>query len=362
MSADAPAPAAPPAPPGRLPFQTVFTRTATVIANLTSIVVFIREFPPWLQALPKLGWREASVDLILRLTAQAVVLSVINTFVVALPLAGAIYYFRFVAERRSVTERRTVDGGDLEALLDPSANRDVLAYLAAHRPSCHSDTGKRADRGGREVRRLDRLQSVVRPMPLRRPHHAPPHLRPGPRAALGLLPAAGRAARDGAGDGRGAGTRDRCRLGGVRALRGGLACSGPAFLDAARVRRRTRAAVTRTVLAGAVLACASLTGSVAGAPTARPRPPNIVLIVADDLGYGDLASYGHHTLKTPALDRLAREGVRLTSYYAASPLCSPSRAAMLTGRTPFRTGIESWIPEARATSSSARARSRWRRC
>jgi arylsulfatase A-like enzyme len=75
------------------------------------------------------------------------------------------------------------------------------------------------------------------------------------------------------------------------------------------------------------------------------RPPNIVLIVADDLGYGDLASYGHHTIKTPALDRLAREGMRLTSYYAASPLCSPSRAAMLTGRTPFRTGIESWIPE-----------------
>jgi len=101
MSADTPPLPAPPAPPGRLPFQVIFTRTATVIANLTSIVVFIREFPPWVQALPKLGWREASVDLILRLTAQAVVLSVINTFVVALPLAGVIYYFRFVAERRS---------------------------------------------------------------------------------------------------------------------------------------------------------------------------------------------------------------------------------------------------------------------
>jgi len=102
MPADTSPPAAPlPGPPGRLPFRTIFTRTATVIANLTSIVVFIREFPPWLQALPRLGWREASVDLILRLTAQAVVLSVINTFVVALPLAGAIYYFRFIAERRS---------------------------------------------------------------------------------------------------------------------------------------------------------------------------------------------------------------------------------------------------------------------
>ena len=99
-SASSPGPAGP-APSGRLPFQTVFARTASVIANLTAIVVFIREFPPWLGALPRLGWREASIDLGLRLTAQAVVLSVINTFVVALPLAGAIYYFRFLAERRS---------------------------------------------------------------------------------------------------------------------------------------------------------------------------------------------------------------------------------------------------------------------
>ncbi len=81
---------------------------------------------------------------------------------------------------------------------------------------------------------------------------------------------------------------------------------------------------------------------VAAAPA--ERSPNVVLILADDLGYGDLGSYGHPVLKTPALDRLAREGLRLTSYYAPSPLCSPSRASLLTGRTPFRTGIESWIP------------------
>ena len=73
-------------------------------------------------------------------------------------------------------------------------------------------------------------------------------------------------------------------------------------------------------------------------------PPNILLIVADDLGYGDLSSYGHPVLKTPSIDRLASEGMRFTSFYAASPLCSPSRAAFMTGRTPFRTGIESWIP------------------
>jgi len=72
--------------------------------------------------------------------------------------------------------------------------------------------------------------------------------------------------------------------------------------------------------------------------------PNIVLIYADDLGYGDLGIYGHHTIKTPHLDQLAREGVRLTNYYAPSPLCSPSRAGLMTGRTPFRSGIRSWIP------------------
>jgi arylsulfatase A-like enzyme len=79
---------------------------------------------------------------------------------------------------------------------------------------------------------------------------------------------------------------------------------------------------------------------------AADAPPNILLIVADDLGYGDLASYGHRVIKTPSLDRLAADGLRFTDYYAASPLCSPSRAAMMTGRTPFRTGIESWIPPA----------------
>ena len=78
---------------------------------------------------------------------------------------------------------------------------------------------------------------------------------------------------------------------------------------------------------------------------AAQTPPNILLIYVDDLGYGDLASYGHPVLKTPNLDRLAREGLRLTSYYAPSALCSPSRAGLLTGRTPYRTGIQSWIPE-----------------
>lgn len=78
---------------------------------------------------------------------------------------------------------------------------------------------------------------------------------------------------------------------------------------------------------------------------AAVSPPNVVVIYADDLGYGDLGIYGHHTIETPNLDRLAGEGMRFTSFYAPSPLCSPSRAGLLTGRTPFRTGIRSWIPE-----------------
>ncbi|MEM8983427.1 MAG: sulfatase-like hydrolase/transferase [Pseudomonadota bacterium] len=74
------------------------------------------------------------------------------------------------------------------------------------------------------------------------------------------------------------------------------------------------------------------------------EPRNILIIYVDDLGYGDLASYGHPIIETPALDALAADGLRLTNYYAPSPLCSPSRAALLTGRHPYRTGIRSWIP------------------
>ena len=67
--------------------------------------------------------------------------------------------------------------------------------------------------------------------------------------------------------------------------------------------------------------------------------PNIVLINCDDLGYGDLGSYGSTINKTPALDRMADEGVRFTDFYVASPVCSPSRGALMTGCYPTRIGF-----------------------
>ncbi len=66
--------------------------------------------------------------------------------------------------------------------------------------------------------------------------------------------------------------------------------------------------------------------------------PNIVIIFADDMGYGDAGVFGHPTIRTPFLDRMAREGMKLTQFYVASSVCSPSRAALLTGRLPKRTG------------------------
>src|SRR5688572_27224287 len=71
---------------------------------------------------------------------------------------------------------------------------------------------------------------------------------------------------------------------------------------------------------------------------ARERP-NVIVILADDLGAGDLSCYGHPRFKSPNLDRLAAEGVRLTQLNAPAPYCAPSRASLLTGRYPLRCGM-----------------------
>ncbi len=101
---------------------------------------------------------------------------------------------------------------------------------------------------------------------------------------------------------------------------------------------------------GRILAAAAFVlgiGSAGCVPVASPtssvptdeRSPNVVIIFADDLGYGDLGSYGHPTIRTPHLDRMADEGQRWTSFYSQAPVCSPSRAALLTGRIHLRSGM-----------------------
>lgn len=81
------------------------------------------------------------------------------------------------------------------------------------------------------------------------------------------------------------------------------------------------------------------------APPLAAAQPNLILFLADDLGYGDLACYGHPIIKTPNLDAFAKQGVRLTQCYSGSAVCSPSRSALLTGRTPHRNGVYTWIAE-----------------
>jgi arylsulfatase A-like enzyme len=73
--------------------------------------------------------------------------------------------------------------------------------------------------------------------------------------------------------------------------------------------------------------------------SAAEKLPNFVIIFADDLGYGDLACFGHPSIRTPEFDRMADEGMRFTQFYAAANICSPSRVALLTGRYPIRSGI-----------------------
>ena len=79
----------------------------------------------------------------------------------------------------------------------------------------------------------------------------------------------------------------------------------------------------------------------ASAVTAEERPPNVVIIFCDDLGYGDLSSFGSTNIRTPHLDRMAVEGQKWTSFYSADPVCTPSRAGLLTGRYPIRNGMSS---------------------
>ncbi len=78
----------------------------------------------------------------------------------------------------------------------------------------------------------------------------------------------------------------------------------------------------------------------AARPAAADRLPNILVILADDLGYGELGCYGGKQVPTPNIDSIAASGIRFTAGYVSAPLCSPSRAGMMTGRYPTRYGHE----------------------
>ncbi|MBC8165121.1 MAG: sulfatase, partial [Bryobacteraceae bacterium] len=86
-------------------------------------------------------------------------------------------------------------------------------------------------------------------------------------------------------------------------------------------------------------------GAVCSSAAAQTGKPNFIVIFADDLGYGDLACYGSKTNETPNLDRMASEGVRFTDFYVPMPFCAPSRAALLTGRYPFRHVVNNPAPD-----------------
>jgi arylsulfatase A-like enzyme len=98
--------------------------------------------------------------------------------------------------------------------------------------------------------------------------------------------------------------------------------------------------VTTRLSRALVVLVLGLLASITGRAEVPDDRPNILLILADDLSWSDLACYGHPWHETPHLDKLAGEGMRLTSAYAPAPICSPSRAAILTGRTPARLGME----------------------
>ncbi len=108
------------------------------------------------------------------------------------------------------------------------------------------------------------------------------------------------------------------------------------------IRQRSRHSLFALTLSAALLVlCAPLTRA---ADPAAGRPPNIVFILADDLGWADVGAYGSTFYRTPNIDKLAARGMKFTDGYAACPVCSPTRASILTGRYPARLHLTDWLP------------------
>jgi arylsulfatase A-like enzyme len=102
----------------------------------------------------------------------------------------------------------------------------------------------------------------------------------------------------------------------------------------------------RTV--GATAASVAMAGASSVAPP--QEKPNFIVILCDDLGYGDVGCFGARKIRTPNIDRMATEGTKFTDFYAAAPLCTPSRAALMTGCYPRRVGLEKWVLRPDATT------------
>src|SRR3954454_4051581 len=106
---------------------------------------------------------------------------------------------------------------------------------------------------------------------------------------------------------------------------------------------KLRIAICWFLLAAAPSAAKAAAAEAGQAPVA-PARPNVVFILADDLGWTDVACFGSEFYETPAIDRLAAGGMRFTQNYSACTVCSPTRACILTGKYPARLHVTDWIP------------------
>lgn len=117
--------------------------------------------------------------------------------------------------------------------------------------------------------------------------------------------------------------------------------------------RRFQPALTASLVWLALLSFATFTLAFAASPA--PGRPNIILILTDDMGFGDIGCYGGTFAPTPNLDRMASEGTRFTQYYSASPICSPSRTGILTGMYPGRWRITSYLQTRKGNAACGQA-------
>src|SRR5215469_14052689 len=100
----------------------------------------------------------------------------------------------------------------------------------------------------------------------------------------------------------------------------------------------------RTLLGRAVVAAAVWLAVTVPALSAAGQPPNVVVFLVDDLGWTDVSCFGSDLYETPNIDRLARQGMKFTNAYSACTVCSPTRAALMTGKYPARLHVTDWIP------------------